>query len=958
MPDEIFDVFLSHNSKDKAAVRQIAEKLEGRGLRVWLDERELPPGVPWQDELETIIKTVRSAAVLVGKDGLGPWEIPEIRACLSEMVDRKLRVIPVLLPGAPSAPQLPLFLRQNTWVDLRGGITDEGLDSLQWGITGKKPIRREKPTSPVPPRLHNLPFSSLGDLLKGRDEELRKLQEGTATAITQAQTLYGLGGIGKTRLAVEHAWRSGDRYDTAFFVVVESPEALHSGLANLARPDLLNLPESKAASQKESIAAVLRWLREHDRWLLILDNVDTKDAEQAVVKIVPSLSTGRVLITSRIKDWPASIKRQQIETLSLDEAQRFLLERTENDRSRSDEDPKHALRLAEELGGLPLALEQAGAYISHHQMSLSKYLEELEQERDRMLNWYDGSVMEYPSSVAVTWQKTFQQLSPTAAAILRLTAFLAPDPIPSEMFEEGEVIVEEAVRLLHEETGREAVNSSMTEGIAELASFSMVTRKGENFTVHRMVQDALRSRIPEEKQQDWIEKALRLVNAFSPADPDDVRTWPVWDLLRPHSTRIVGSADTIGIVHPTARQMDRLSILLFAKSLYGEAEPLIRRALALNEASYGPEHSKVSVCLNDLAQLLKATNRLAEAEPLMRRALQIDEDSHGPLHPIVAILLNNLAQLLKATNRLAEAEPLMRRALQIDEDSHGPLHPNVARGLNNLAQLLHATNRLAEAEPLMRRALQIDEDSCGPLHPNVARDLNNLALLLQDTNRLPEAEPLMRRALQIDEDSYGPLHPSVARHLYNLAQLLQVTSRLADAEPLMRRALHIDEDSFGQNHPDVARDLNKLASLLKATDRLAEAEPLMRRALQIGEDSYGPQHPNVARDLNNLASLLQDTDRFAEAEPLLRRALQIDEDSYGPDHPEVAIDLHNLAWLLQRTERMGEAIPMVLRAVEIYERSLGPDHPKSKNAQRTLNMFRKQIAAESEPSSSPEGAQA
>ena len=132
-----------------------------------------------------------------------------------------------------------------------------------------------------------------------------------------------------------------------------------------------------------------------------------------------------------------------------------------------------------------------------------------------------------------------------------------------------------------------------------------------------------------------------------------------------------------------------------------------------------------------LRGLLQDTNRLAEAEPLMRRALAIDEKSYGRDHPDVAIGLNNLAQLLQATNRLAEAEPLMRRALAIDEKSYGPDHPNVAMRLNNLAQLLQATNRLAEAEPLMRRALAIDEASYGSDHPNVAIGLNNLAQLLQ-----------------------------------------------------------------------------------------------------------------------------------------------------------------------------------------------------------------------------------
>lgn len=134
-----FDVFLSHNSKDKPTVRQLAQALQARGLQVWLDEEQLVPGRPWQEALEEIIQTTRTAAVLVGKDGLGPWEIPEMRACLSEFVNRRSPVIPVLLPDAPDKPDLPLFLRAFTWVDLRGGLTDDGLDRLEWGITGSKP---------------------------------------------------------------------------------------------------------------------------------------------------------------------------------------------------------------------------------------------------------------------------------------------------------------------------------------------------------------------------------------------------------------------------------------------------------------------------------------------------------------------------------------------------------------------------------------------------------------------------------------------------------------------------------------------------------------------------------------------------------------------------------------------------------------------------------------------------
>jgi hypothetical protein len=136
-----FDVFLSHNSKDKPAVIELGEALRARGLRVWLDQWELVPGRPWQEAIEEVIETVNSAAVLIGRDGIGPWEEPEMRACLDQCVTRRMPVIPVLLPGASAQPKLPLFLRQVTWVDLRGGLTPQGLDRLEWGVTGIKPGR-------------------------------------------------------------------------------------------------------------------------------------------------------------------------------------------------------------------------------------------------------------------------------------------------------------------------------------------------------------------------------------------------------------------------------------------------------------------------------------------------------------------------------------------------------------------------------------------------------------------------------------------------------------------------------------------------------------------------------------------------------------------------------------------------------------------------------------------------
>ncbi|HEV7505420.1 MAG TPA: tetratricopeptide repeat protein [Thermoanaerobaculia bacterium] len=151
------------------------------------------------------------------------------------------------------------------------------------------------------------------------------------------------------------------------------------------------------------------------------------------------------------------------------------------------------------------------------------------------------------------------------------------------------------------------------------------------------------------------------MNDFSPPGPVDVRTWPVWNVLRFHAAVVVENANQVGVTTLSPRLMSHLALLLYAKGLYVEAEPLMRRAVEILETKPVPDHN-LATALDNLAQLLQATNQLVKAEPLMRRALKINEDSYGPNHPNVAIRLNNLASLLQDTNRLAEAEPLMQRA--------------------------------------------------------------------------------------------------------------------------------------------------------------------------------------------------------------------------------------------------------------------------------------------------------
>jgi tetratricopeptide (TPR) repeat protein len=793
-------------------------------------------------------------------------------------------------PTGRDRPELQSVFRQHLADQGRQYGSFSNVDQLARAVLRDEPKITGDP-APGRPTIAKpivLPYPSIGKLFKGRDAFVQRLRENLIghgqTAVT-SQALYGLGGIGKTRVAVEYAWTHANAYNALLFAIADTPEALRRNLAALSST---LVPTLDTTDDEVRVNAALDWLNTNPGWFLILDNVDTEAALAGAERLLSQLRGGHVVITSRLSNFAAYIEPLELDVLTVNDAADFLVDRTRERRRVTAHDDVKAREVAEELGRVALVLEHAGAYIAKHRLTFDEYLERWRSQRGDVLNWFDATVTSYQRAVAVTWQTSVAQLSEPGRRLLERLAWLAPEKIP-------EAILDVAI------PGIENVRDALV----DLSAYSLAIRDAErpSFIVHRLVQDITRGSLTGDTRQRSLTEALNWINAAFAGSAIDVRNWPRLDPLAPHASAVTRYADDAGIPDPTAGLMNQLGLLLDAKALHSQAEPLMRRTLAITEASLGANHPSVSIRLNNLAQLLRATNRFAEAEPLLRRALAVDENSFGPDHLKVVPSLNNLAHLLKATGRLGEAEPLMLRALAIDETNFGPKHPDVARDLGNLAQLLQATGRFTECEPLMRRALAITEASLGPTHPEIATDLNNLAaFLFQHTNQRAEAEPLLRRALALNEASYGPDHPSVADTLNNLAQLLKNTAPLAETEALMRRALAITEASLGPTHPDVAIRLNNLAQLLQAAQKFKEAEPLMQRALAITEASLGADHPDVATCLNNLAGLMLKTARLTEAEPLMRRALAIYLEfgrETGHQHPHLNIADENYTGLLK-----------------------------------------------------------
>ena len=812
----------------------------------------------------------------------------------------------------------------------------------------------------------------------GREAELEALKaalwsEGGTAALTNSKqasaALRGLGGVGKSALAREYAWRERASYRGVWWVRAEKRETLLDDLIQLGArfiPGLEVVPDREQAAR--AVLDSIDLLRFEKPWLLVYDGAESP----ADIEILTPRAGAHVLITSRWQDWYGHASELAVDVFSEETAVSFMMARARGSAEWPEETRRAAVGLAEDLGRLPLALAIARAHAWGMNWTFKQYRGHLAQ----MLDGEPTKAVDYPRSINATFTLAIEKAQGTssqAGQLLSIAAFLGPDRIPLG------IITTDVMSEI--EKG---------EAVATFAEVSLVDREtlddgSSGISLHRLVQEVERWRLGEDAATSAA-LATRLVAEAYPNDPADVRNWSACRRLESHALAVLSVAPDAGeIAAYTTCLINKYALHLSARAEFAQAEPLYRRALKLGETSAESEDADVARDLESLAQLLMDTERLAKAEPLMRRiiasverslgsdqasivtnpnnqalpqinqtqfieaeslirrALKIDERNFGLNHPSVARDLINLAQLLIDTSQFIEAESLIRRALDIDEGCFGPDHSNVARDLHNLAQLLMNTNRFAEAEPLIRRALVIDEKQLGLGHSDLGKVLNNLAQLLIDTNRHAEAEPLVRRALALNEKQLGPDHPHVIGAVDSLAQLLKSMNRLSEAEPLMRRVIASVERLLSPDHPYLTTNLDSLAQLLQQTGRLAEAELLMRRALTISENSSGRCHQSVGTRLSNLAALYYSMRRFVEAEPLMRRALAISEKSMGGDHPQVGRDINNLAQLLKETNRPPEALLLMRRALSICENRLGAGHPNTQIARTNYEALLSQL---------------
>jgi tetratricopeptide (TPR) repeat protein/transcriptional regulator with XRE-family HTH domain len=702
----------------------------------------------------------------------------------------------------------------------------------------------------------------------GRDAFLQRLHEALTTS-SVPQAICGIAGMGKTQTALAYATRWRDSYPAVFWADATSRESLTAGFAAFA--EAAELPVGPDEEPQAVVAAVMGWLRQNPGWLLILDNVD----DLATVEPFLPPAGGSVLLTMQSQASGTVAESNQLDSMPVEDAVLFLLRRAKavSPDGRAEDAPAGerdaAAAIVDAFDGLPLALDQAGAYVEETDCGLAGYLARYHTQQGELLSRRGVQALDHPSSLAATFALTLRQVEeadPTAADVLRLGAFLHPDGIPEELFGGDDQLAFDGA-------------------LEVLRRYSLVRRhrKTRSLSVHRLVQAVVKGSLEHEERRAWAERAVAAIERVVP----DIQT-ATWRGVQRYVQQALQGVLLIDEWElesaEAARILDQLGCYLRECAEYAQAEVLLRRGLAIRESLLGPDHPLTATSVANLARLTLDAGRYEEAVGLYRRALDVQERALGRAHPDTAGMLTGLASVYSQQGRLKEAEELFRRALDVQERTVGPDHPSTAYTLTMLSTLYRTQARWDEAEPLLRRALAIRERELGPDHPRVAIVLNNLAVVLSDRMRYDEAEACYRRALTLQEQSMGPDHADVAVTLHNLAGVHRDRGEMHVAESLYRRSLAIRERTLGPDHPTIAFHLASLAHVLQREGLLDEAHASATRALAIWRTTLGAGHANVARALSVLARVAEARHDTAEAAGLLRQALDVSRRTLGPAH--------------------------------------------------------------------------
>jgi cellulose biosynthesis protein BcsQ/tetratricopeptide (TPR) repeat protein len=752
----------------------------------------------------------------------------------------------------------------------------------------------------VPPL--NPDFTGREEMLQELHRELRRQSRTTVLP----RTIQGLGGVGKSQLAVEYARRFQADYDLIWWIPSDGELSVQRSLVSLARR--LALPE--ADDMTYTVERVLDQLRSGlptSNWLLIYDGAgEPRDLRE----YLPS-GSGHVLITSRSRSWVSQSSIIELDVFTPEESVAFLTRRW------GDISLEDAERLADELGHLPLALEQAAAVHSETGMPLAEYLRLLIDSPGRVLA--DG----LERSVTRTYHLAFSQLSeqsPAAAQLLAVCSFLSSNPIAVGILVRGRGAPLPAALsdALHDDMKiRQAVRSLGRYALAQSDA------GGDFITIHKLVRALVRDGLTGEEYAATQQAAHGLLALATPGAPDNKWTWAQHAEVAPHvvPSGIIMSRDP----HVLRTVLDQTRYL-FVIGNYSQSLTLAELAAETWTESFGPDNELTLAARLHVGHARRALGEYTRAREINQGALQRAQRVLGLDHEQTLHLANSYGADLRLLGDFGQALDVDAENLERCRGGLGDLDPATLRSANNLAVDYRLIGRYSQA-------LEMDQDTwrkrANALGDNNPEMLSSTTSMTSDFYDLGEYE----RALALEEESLAKYEPLLPSHIFiltamrNLAMLTRKVGNYVEAVRLSTATFELSRDRVGP--------MNELtlSAMITLCNALREAGDLTK-ALRMGEDvqeryraQFGPEHPFTLASANNLSIVYRSLGNVQDAGALDDRTLEALERILGRDHPYTLCCACNTANNLAMTGRHAEAQQTSEQVFERSRRLRGPDHP-------------------------------
>lgn len=732
---------------------------------------------------------------------------------------------------------------------------------------------------------NNLPRSGTVSFV-GRASELTALH--TQLCQTDGLTItaiQGMGGIGKTELALQYARHHLEQqtYDGGICWFQAKEQDVGTELVNFAQvhlgltpPDSLNLLDQVQFCWRN-------WPIQGDI-LVIIDDV----TDYAAIKpyLPPQEPRFGVLMTTRLQ-LGASIHRLQIDVLHEDTSLKLLESLVGSERLAQE--LEIAQTLCSWLGYLPLGLELVGRFlIRKPDWSLTKMQQQLKNKRlqARALNKRQADMTAIHESAAAAFELSWQTLNTDEQQLAYRLSLFALAPIPWDFVE------------LWSDEDEDDLEDWRDDG---LINRSLLTRVGRGtYQLHQLIREFFRSKLDDWPEADNLKRSFcQSIAQLAQEIPQTSNREQILEIAPtiPHLTEVTTTwLDSLNNEN-LIESFVGLGKFYEGQGCYSEARTCYENCTQVVKQKFQKDLITLASIQGHLARIYQLQGQYSESEKIYRQVLKIQQSYLQIASPEIAETLNDLGVALYKQGKYSEAEPLLSKAIEIWKSTYGEVHSKVVEGQNNLAGLYNDQGRYREAEQLFIQALEIGKHCLGDQHPRIATNINNLAFCYKSQGEIEKAESLYIEALALYRKLLDKEHPSLSEGLNNLGMLYISQQKYSAAEELLTESLEIQRKVFGEEHPDLARGINNIAYLYDLQNRFEEAEPLYVEALEMRKKLLGEEHPQVAISLNNLATLYRLTKRYNKAKSLYAKALEILEFQLGVEHPRTIRVKQNLVTL-------------------------------------------------------------